>query len=380
MRSRLLHLGVVSAVAVLTLSVTTLNPVGAAASATYGVQLDAPPPAGEPWSFLRLFPGNGVEVHQGDVIESTSASTEAPHTATFVPSDDPNAWRADNQGPGGPWATIEPDQLAGGDDDELVFNPAVAFPSDPSCGAQGNPCTFDGNGVTNSGLINPDPGNPPSTFTEVTAPVGTYSLLCLLHPGMQTLIKVVEPGQKIPSPGQVQQKVEKQVAAAVTNDGPVADAFAQRVSVGNIGDGHVRWTIDAGGFFKNVSANEFVNSGLTVHTGDEVRVQGNFEIHTATLPAGAVSTVPFVIPRCERTGKDGHPPCKNPANFQLTLNNKAINPAHSNTLKDPSLFRNSGLLPDPSLSYTFSAVKPGTYTMVCLVHGPEMSTVITVEK
>jgi hypothetical protein len=25
-------------------------------------------------------------------------------------------------------------------------------------------------------------------------------------------------------------------------------------------------------------------------------------------------------------------------------------------------------------------VKPGIYTMVCLVHGPEMSTVITVEK
>src|SRR5262249_54645015 len=203
---------------------------------------------------------------------------------------------------------------------------------------------------------------------------------CLLHPGMQTLVTVVAPGQKIPTPDQVQQRAEKQVTTAVTQYGPVADAFAQRVGVGSIGDGHVRWSIDAGGFFKNVSANEFVNSGLIVHAGDEVRVTGNFEIHTATLPAGAVSTVPFVIPRCERTGKDGHPPCKNPANFQLTLNNKAINPSHSNTLKDPGAFRNSGLLQSPGQSYTFQAVKPGTYTMVCLVHGPEMSTVITVEK
>jgi hypothetical protein len=98
-----------------------------------------------------MFPGNGVEVHQGDVIEATSASTEAPHTATFVPSDDPDAWRADNQGPGDPWAPIEPDALAGGDDNELVINPAVGFPSDPTCGAQNDPCPFDGSTVETAG-------------------------------------------------------------------------------------------------------------------------------------------------------------------------------------------------------------------------------------
>src|SRR5262249_5125617 len=88
------HVGFVSAAAAVVLSLTMLSPAGAAASAaTYGVQLDATPPTGEPWSFLRMFPANGVEVHQGDVVESTSASTEAPHTATFVPSDDPNTWR-----------------------------------------------------------------------------------------------------------------------------------------------------------------------------------------------------------------------------------------------------------------------------------------------
>jgi plastocyanin len=42
-------------------------------------------------------------------------------------------------------------------------------------------------------------------------------------------------------------------------------------------------------------------------------------------------------------------------------------------------FRNSGLFTDPTTSFTFLAKKPGTYTMVCLVHGPEMSTSVTVE-
>jgi plastocyanin len=111
----------------------------------------------------------------------------------------------------------------------------------------------------------------------------------------------------------------------------------------------------------------------------ELRIDGNFEIHTATFPAGSANTVPFIVPECEVPGHDTPPPCNDPSTFRLGLNNKAINPTHSNVLRDPAAFRNSGLLPDPSISFTFLAKKPGTYTMVCLVHGPEMSTSITVE-
>jgi plastocyanin len=378
MRRTFLRLGTVSAVAAIAITSATLSPVAAAAHSTYRVQLDATPPAGEPWAFLRMFPGPKLTVHQGDVVRSTSVAIDTPHTATFVPSDDPDAWRADNQGPGGAWAPIEPDVLAGGDDDELVINPAVGFPSDPACGAKADPCTFDGSAVANSGILNPNPGDEPVTFTQISAPPGTYSLLCLLHPGMQTLLRVAAPGASIPSPGDVAARTREQARTAVSEDGPVADARAQAVGVKHEGDGHTRWTIQAGGFFKNASANEFVNSGLTLHVGDSLRVEGNFEIHTATFPAGSAGTVPFIVPKCELPGKDAPPPCA-PPQLELTINNKALNPTESAVLRDPSAFRNSGLFADPTTSFTFLAKKPGTYTMVCLVHGPEMSTSVTVE-
>ena len=111
-----------------------------------------------------------------------------------------------------------------------MINPAVAFPNDPACGAQGDPCTFDGSGIANSGLHRtPNPRQPASTFTLVSAPVGTYSLLCLLHPGMQTLLEVVPAGRSIPSPGEVRQNERaSRRGPRSRTDGPVADALAQR--------------------------------------------------------------------------------------------------------------------------------------------------------
>jgi len=41
-------------------------------------------------------------------------------------------------------------------------------------------------------------------------------------------------------------------------------------------------------------------------------------------------------------------------------------------LGNPTAFRNSGLLV-PGANGNFIAKKPGTYTFICLVHGPEMS-------
>jgi plastocyanin len=378
-RRRSLHIGLVLAIGSIALAGVGTGSASAAPHATYRLQLDAQPPTGEPWAFLRMFPGPHLTVHQGDVVHAAWDGTDTPHTTTFVPSSDPNAWRSANQGPGGPYAPIEPDSLAGGDDNELVLTPAVAFPSDPTCGTRDHPCAFDGTSVSNSGVRFSNPGSQPSAYTLIDAKPGTYSMLCLLHPGMQTLLTVVEPGTSIPSPKDVARKVRSQVRQTISVDAPVADARAQRVGVHNLGGGHSLWTISAGGFFQNVSANEYVNSGLTIHVGDQLKVNGNFEIHTATFPASSAATVPFVVPQCEVPGPDTPPPCQDPSTFQLAINNRALLPTASNDLRNPALFRNSGLLTDPTTSFTFVAKKPGTYTMVCLVHGPEMSTSVTVE-
>jgi hypothetical protein len=135
-----------------------------------------------------------------------------------------------------------------------------------------------------------------------------------------------------------------------------------------------------------VSANEYPDRGLNVRVGDQLRVFGNFEIHTATFPRGAFNTVPFLMPQCE--GPPGPTPdtpapqgpgsCSSPDQFELSFNPRAIFPTKSDSLADPKRFVNSGLLPLIVPSYLFRAVKPGLYSMVCLVHGPEMSWTVRV--
>jgi plastocyanin len=347
-------------------------------SATYKVQLDATPPPGEPWAFLRIFPMS-ITVHQGDVIHAAFSATDTPHTATFVPSADANAWRALNQAPGGPYDLFVPDLNIVNDESGLILNPAVAGPSSPGCGAALNPCTFSGSAVESSGIQFPNPGAQPSIYTKITAPPGAYSFLCLLHPGMQIPLKVVSDGTSIPSPATVASRTQNQVNRAITNLAPVADARAQQVTVSSLGNGHIQWTIGAGGFYKNVSANEYINSGLTVHVGDKVHINGTGEIHTATFPAAVAATTPLFFPTCEGVSGDTSPPCADPSALELTVNMKAITPTAAHGLWHPSAFRNSGLLAGPGSGFTFVARAPGTYSMICLVHGPEMSTTITVE-
>ena len=375
--------GHIRRILVLGIAIATALTVGtggawAAGPRTYRVQLDAQPPVGEPWAFLRVFP-QAITVHTGDVIDAAFDGTDTPHTATFVPSADADAWRQANQGPGGPYSPIVPDVNIPGDEGGLILNPAVAAPSAPACGASSDPCTFDGASVASSGIQFPNPGAQPAVFTKVTAPPGTYSFLCLLHEGMQMRLDVVSAATSIPSPSRVAARTRAQVARAIQNLAPVADAKAQQVTVAGIGLGHVKWTISAGGFYKGVSANEFVNAGVRLHVGDQLHVKGNFEIHTATFPASAAARVPFVVPECEGPNGDTRPPCADPSQLELAFNPTAVNPTTFNGLVNPTFFRNAGLLPDPTTGFTFVAKQPGTYSMVCLVHGPEMRTTITVE-
>lgn len=78
---------------------------------------------------------------------------------------------------------------------------------------------------------------------------------------------------------------------------------------------------------------------------------------------------------CEQTGADAPAQspldCAVPSAFQLVVNTEAILPTTSHRLSDPTAFVNSGLLV-PNVNFTFIAKNPGTYTFICLVHGPVM--------
>jgi plastocyanin len=375
-----------SIVAVAVVGLLVTMPVASAAS-TYRVQLDAKPPTHEPWTFLRFFP-KAITVHQGDVIDAAWAGVGAPHTATLVPADDAEAWRATYQGPPGPqdpatypYAVQTLDTFVGGDDGDVILNPSVAAPSDPTCGGATAPCVFDGTGVVSSGFLSSNQVAEPSFDVQMDAPVGTYSFVCLVHPGMQETVHVVAPDATIPSPDDVAAKTAKQVRHAKRVYGEQADEQAQTVTEEALPHGHTRYSIWAGGFSHNVSADEFVDRGLTVNVGDKVRVNGNLEIHTATVPFSSVNKVPFIVTQCEQPGADAPATdpssCADPTDFQVVFNAKALAPTSSNQLTRPSRFVNSGLL-GFTQAYTFVAKAPGTYTFVCLVHGPSMTTRVTV--
>jgi len=369
-------------VAVVASGVVALAPTSAnATGATYNVQLDAQPPKGEPWSFLRMFPAQ-LKVHRGDIVNFAWDGIGTPHTATVVPNPDPDLWRKQHQGSGARFETFISDTAAGGDDHNAVVNPHVAFPSDFSCGSPGTPCTFDGSGVVSSGLQFSSPGSQPAFDVDITAPVGHYSFLCLLHPGMQIPVTVVRSGQTIPSPSDVDAKITQDVGTATTVDGEAADTQAQTVTSAPRPNGTTKWSISAGGFSNNVSADEYPDNPVTVRVGDRIQVSGNFEIHTATFPATAFNTVPFVTTVCEVPGAD--PPaaspfdCADPSQFRVDINPQAITPTSTLALRRPKHFVNSGLLL-PSTTSTFRAVNPGTYTFICLVHGPQMSGTIDIK-
>lgn len=352
----------------------------AASTHTYRVQVDAPPPTGEPWAFLRFFPGNDLQVHRGDSLDFAWAGTDTPHTATLVPSAHPNAWRRTNQAPGAPFENPIPDTAAGGDDPGLVENPSVVFPTDPSCGAAGNPCSFSGTSVLNSGFQPSNPAAEPSFHVEINAPVGTYSFVCLLHPTMHGRLNVVPEDISIPGPAAVAERAAAQARHFTKVDGEIADAQAQTVGAVPLGGGATRYLVSAGGFSNGVSANEYPDNPLEVQVGDRIQFHGTGEIHTATVPAAAASRVPFVMMECEVPGPDtpatSPADCANPGQFRVALNTKAIAPTSNIGLR-PHRFVNSGLLVGPT-QHTFIAQAPGTYTFVCLVHGPEMESTIIV--
>lgn len=378
MNSRMLRFVVVVAVAI---GATSLAFPAGAASQSFKVQVDGTPPTGDPWAFLRFFPGASLRVHAGDVVDFAWAGTDTPHTATLVPDADPAAWRQDNQGQGDAYQDPIPDSMVGGDDGDLIENPAVVAPTDPTCGTETAPCSFDGTSVVSSGFQFSNPSAQPSFFASVDAPVGTYSFLCLLHPGMEDVLKVVADATTIPAPAAVATKAAKQLKKAIDVDGAAADLQAQTIAVGLSRGAHTKVFINAGGFSNQVSANEFPDIPISLNVGERLVVTGMPEIHTATFPKKSFKTTPFVVPDCELPGADtpaqSPADCADPSQFELVLNAKALAPTKANKLKDPTKFVNSGLLVIPGTS-TFIAAEPGRYTFVCLVHGPEMSGVIKV--
>jgi plastocyanin len=287
-----------------------------------------------------------LTIHSGDTVRWSFVSGLEHHTVSFLSSGPPPA--AYVPGPGS---------------DEYTLGPAW-YPIG-TIAAKG---TFDGSEDASSGaMFGAD--HPAFSLTFPTA--GTYSYLCLLHPGMQGVVSVVDAGatlKETPDQARIrgQNALDGRIAAlrdriAPPKDGVVLAATAPSSAV-------VPRTVHAihiGTSDVGVGALRFFPADVTVRRGEIVfwTNSGVYAGHTVTLLSG--NPQPGAL-----TVRQSGPPL-------LTLAASVVVPTGGDSY-DGQSYMNSGILA-PAASYALTIdAPPGAYEYVCLLHPDAMKGSITV--
>ena len=374
-------------------------PVGAAAAPpplTIVADQPAAVPAGHLWGFNDFFP-RSLTVHKGQTIQ---VLIEGFHTATFLPRGTSAA--ADMRTNG--IAAADADDTApnpGGQTHSEIRVPAI-LPTSMTCGTAKAPCSFTGASVVSSGA--PAGTGPAAPFVvTINAPVGVYTLLCRIHPGMTATLRVAPASAPVTNARALAANVKRQVAADVT-EAMLAEKQGSRVTTSTLPDGHTLWIVNAGASdpARHVAILEFLPGTLSVKPGDLVTwiSPGENEPHTVTFP-GDLHTDQVALCEDATTGTDSpatplHTPPQGPTDFACgTAPAGEIEFAPGNgvrTLADPTTVSDSGLLASDAeraslglpasaafTSWTIgvSATAPaGTYTFVCQVHDGMKGTLV----
>lgn len=219
-------------------------------------------------------------------------------------------------------------------------------PLSPVAGAPAGGSTYDGTGFVNSGIVPPG-----QSYTLTFTTAGTFSYLCLLHPGMVATVVVQPAGTAYP---RTQAQYNESAAIQSQRDlivGINAKNSANPTTSTNA-DGSTNynaWTGTSGG---RSSVMRFLPSTLTIAVGDTVTWTDAdmLDPHTVTF------------------APDG--------NYPDFPSPTAIAPAGGPTY-DGSTYTNSGLIfpagvsfpgvPTTS-SYSLKFTKAGVYTYHCLIH------------
>jgi plastocyanin len=309
--------------------------------------------------FNGFFPST-TKVHVGDSVSwkvngfhtvSFLAGGQAPPPLIIPASGSPISGKLDAAG--APfWFNGQPNQ---------VINPVIAAPSG------GN--TYGGKGFLNSGLPE-SPAGAPKPFVVKFLKAGTFTFHCLVHPGMQGVVKVLPKSKRVPTAGQDRAAARAQEAAAISQAGPLGRVKPTQATVlaGNDGSGPVAWLR----FFPE---NLKIKAGTTVN----FKIASKREVHTITIgPAAYTSAIEqtFTTPLANPIG----PPT-------LVVNPLASYPSDPGPLPPYSGanhgngFEGAGILASPggplpsNAKITFT--KPGVYHFECVIH-PKMDGTITV--
>ncbi len=353
------------------------------ASHTFTIGVDHSTPTGHNFEYVDYFPRSGVAVRSGDTLDFQWANTpDGLHTATLLATaTTPNAkWGAN------PLAVPDPDD--GGT--QLQINPAIGAPTFPpagtpapgACGNAAAPCTFDGTADLNSGAT---PTNSGAHFVvKITAAPGTYSYVCLIHPGMLGSFTVVGP--------QVQGSTPAGVATAATAQGrsDTEGALDAEEAVPPAprklnNDGTHTVTVTAGTATPYVEIAEMLPRRTTIRPGDTITwITGSIkDPHTVTFPQGSDPATEPIPSYCEGapdvllTAPPVGPPCGNPALFENHFNPA---PVGGTVISSPSTSASSGVFANPPApfprGYSFSFPNAGTFTYQCRIHDHMLGTVV----
>ena len=395
LRQPILRAGVAIGASGLLLTAQLLMATGAAASSTpLTITADqaAAIPAGHNWSYNDFFPRT-ISVHQGATIVF---DIQGFHTATLVPAGSrPHTVRAS-------MGLLTPDT------DDAAVNPngsthteinlAAVFPIPGGCGSAASPCTFDGSNTVSSGAPLAGPVAPLSV--TITAPVGVYRFVCLIHPKMQGRLAVVPPERHATTAAELSAKVASQVASD-TAAGFSAEAAASEASVHHNADGTRTWTMTAGTGSPDghVTVLEMLPRNLTIRQGDKVTWVSRAvnEPHTVTFPgdlftdmvamcevgATDVPATPTVIPP---TGPqdftcNGGPPDE----VEFAAGNGVSHVTSPTTVSDSGFIGAKAELAGFSLPSTaassrwtvsFAGAATTTYHYVCQIHAGMEGTIV----
>ena len=192
------------------------------------------------------------------------------------------------------------------------------------------------------------------TFTKA----GTYSYVCVLHPGMAGQVVVQAAGSAYPmTQAQVDAQANAELYAKLGQANQQLQG-GQLKSQAN-SDGTTTYTVINGVGGNQSSVLRFLPVDVTVKAGDSVAfpVDDPHEIHTVTFYDPAGETPPFLTPKPQSSG----PP-------KLIIPHAL--PQGGNRVEDPKALYNSGIV-GPGQSFTFTFPKAGVYSYVCVIHAPQ---------
>ncbi|MEX2446699.1 MAG: plastocyanin/azurin family copper-binding protein [Dehalococcoidia bacterium] len=274
--------------------------------------LVVPTGTGEAGYAVNLFPDLVITVETGDTLTFANPWFE-PHTVTF---------------PGAAELPPPSDHNA-------------AVPSHP-----GEVVAFDGEEYVSSGFFFQD-----ESYEISFAEEGTHEFFCIIHPGMQGTVEVVDDAD---AEGTTQAEVD---AAADATFAPAIEALkdaaaaqiAEGVTSAENADGTTTWNVVVGDMVGPSDVQQFFPAALGVEAGDTVVFSSEVTTpHTATFLGGADFPVP--------------PIPENPLVMEAT-------PPPAGGYNGAG-YLNSGIIGTgwPAQSYSVTFSEAGSFTYLCVLH------------